>query len=233
MTGYLIGSLSPARLVGRRVDPTVDVTQASEIIPGTDDVYVDTAVSGTVVNRKLGWQYGCLTSALDMGKAIVPVLVMRGLAPDSYLHLVVAIGVVVGHNWPLYHGFRGGRGESPIYGTMLVLDPLAPVVANVVALVAGFLAGSTHLLRWGGIPLMAVWAWWRGRPSEALFLVAATAAYFVAMRGDFATYWRIHRGRVFSTRAELTDFLDMGSELGTAMDSWSIPGLVGRVRGGE
>lgn len=230
LVGYLVGSISPARFIGRWVDPTVDVTQATEVIPGTYETYVDTAVSGTVVNRKLGWRYGCLTSLLDMAKAIIPVLMVRSIWPDESLHLVAALGVVVGHNWPIYHRFRGGRGESSIYGTMLVLDPIAPVAANLAALVLGFLAGSTHLLRWGGIPLMAMWAWWRGNPSEALFVVGATAAYFLAMRGDFATYWRIRRRKVFATRAELTEFLDMGSELGAAMDRWSVPGLVSRIR---
>lgn len=230
VAGYLIGSVSMARLIGRIVDSTVNVTENTYRIPGTDELYVDTAASGTVVNRKLGWRYGCLTSSLDMLKAIVPVVATREIWPARSLHLVVALGVVVGHNWPVYHRFHGGRGEAPIYGSMLVLDPLAPIVANVAALLAGFVAGSTHLLRWGGIPLMAAWAWWRGSGDVAIYLVAATIAYGLAMRRDFSLYWRLHRQGVFATRGELTNFLDMGSELGAAMDRWSVPGLFARKR---
>lgn len=228
--GYLIGSVSPARIVGRRIDPTVDVTTYEQPIEGTDAVYFDDAASATLVNLKLGWQYGCLTSILDMLKAIIPMLIARWMWPDSSFDLIVALGVVIGHNWPVYYRFHGGRGESAIYGSMLITDPLAPIVGNVAAMVLGFATGSLHVLRWSGMALMIPWVWWRGATDVGMYLIAANAIYYFALRKDFAQYWGFYRSHVFVDRAGLSDFLDMGSELGAAMDSYSPPALVRRLR---
>ena len=229
--GYLIGSVSPARLIARRVDPDADVTTYAQPIEGTDEVYHDTAASATLVNLKVGWQYGCLTSIIDMLKAVVPMLIVRWMLPDTPYDFVIAFGVLVGHNWPIYYKFHGGRGESVTYGSMLITDPLAPVVANVVAMVLGFAFGSVHFLRWTGIVLMVPWVWWRGNDRDVvIYLIAVAIVYLVAMRHDFVQMHGFHRRKVFASRAALTEFLDMGSGLGQAMDDYSIPALLGRLR---
>ena len=111
VAGYLLGSISFARLVARRVDRTVDVTHiVTEVGDGV--TFTSDAVSATSVRMKLGKRYGLLVALLDMAKVAVPVLVLRLLYPgEPYLYLAAAAGVA-GHNWPVYHRFQGGRGES-------------------------------------------------------------------------------------------------------------------------
>ena len=80
--GYLLGSISFARLVARRVDRTVDVTYiVTEVGDGV--TFTSDAVSATSVRMKLGKRYGLLVALLDMAKVAIPVLVLRVLYPGE------------------------------------------------------------------------------------------------------------------------------------------------------
>jgi glycerol-3-phosphate acyltransferase PlsY len=59
-----------------------------------------------------------------MLKVAIPTLIVRLWQPDEAYYLVLAGAGVVGHAWPVYHRFRGGRGESPILGGLLVIEAL-------------------------------------------------------------------------------------------------------------
>jgi glycerol-3-phosphate acyltransferase PlsY len=231
--GYLLGSISFARIVAAIVDPSKDVTKWHLSVPNTDLTYEDDAASATLVNLNIGARYGCLTSILDMVKVIVPMLILERLAPSQPYALIVSAAAMVGHNWPIYHHFHGGRGESVVYGSMLVIDPLGPVVTNVVAGMLGFLSGSVHVLRWGGMILLIPWVWWRtgGDPAYVAYIVFMNAAFLFAMRKDWRQYVRFHKAGAFPDQASLSTFLDMGSELGRSMDRYSIPALARRLSG--
>ena len=69
--------------------------------------------------------------------------------------------MLAGHDWPLYHRFKGGRGESAIIGGMAVIDPLALVVTNVLGTFIGWLAGDVLVLRWSFLILLIPWFWLR------------------------------------------------------------------------
>ena len=55
VVGYLMGSISFARIVAGRVKPEADITKYEEAVPGSDLVYEDDAVSATLVNLHVGW----------------------------------------------------------------------------------------------------------------------------------------------------------------------------------
>lgn len=227
--GYLLGSISFARLVAYRVAPGTDITKWVETIPNSDLVYEDDAVSATLVNLHLGARYGCLTSILDMLKAIVPMLAFRHWAPEQPYFLIVSAMALVGHNWPLYHRFVGGRGESVVYGSMLVLDPLGPVVANLSAIFLGVLLGQVHLLRWSGMVLLIPWLWFRtGDWAYLTYIVFVNVVFWISMRKDVQQYYLFHKQGVFRNQEELSDFLDVSSGLGRFMDRYSLPALFKR-----
>lgn len=227
--GYLLGSISFARLVAYRVAPGTDITKWVETIPNSDLVYEDDAVSATLVNLHLGARYGCLTSILDMLKAIVPMLAFRHWAPEQPYFLIVSAMALVGHNWPLYHRFVGGRGESVVYGSMLVLDPLGPVVANLSAIFLGVLLGQVHLLRWSGMVLLIPWLWFRtGDWAYLTYIVFVNVVFWISMRKDVQQYYLFHKHGVFRNQEELSDFLDVSSGLGRFMDRYSLPALFKR-----
>jgi glycerol-3-phosphate acyltransferase PlsY len=229
VTGYLLGSISFARLIAHWVAPGTDITKWVEPIPNSDLVYEDDAVSATLVNLHVGARYGCLTSILDMLKAMVPMLAFRLWAPEQPYFLIVSAMALVGHNWPLYHQFKGGRGESVIYGSMLVIDPLGAVICNLGAVLLGVLLGQVHLVRWGGMALLIPWLWLRtGDWAYLAYILFANAMFWVSMRRDVKQYYEFHKQGAFRNQEELSDFLDMGRGLGQLMDRYSLPALFRR-----
>ncbi len=229
LVGYLFGSISFARIVAGRVKPEADITKYSEPIPESNLVYEDDAVSATLVNLQVGWQYGCLTSILDMIKAIVPMIGFRLLYPDQPYDLITSAAAMVGHNWPIYHQFKGGRGESVVYGSMLVIDPFGAVVSNVAAVIFGIIIGQVHLVRWGGMALLIPWLWLRtNNPFTIGYIIFVNVVFWIAMRKDVMQYYQIYKEGAFETQAEWSDFLDIGSGLGGLMDRYSLPALFKR-----
>ncbi|MGD9048355.1 MAG: glycerol-3-phosphate acyltransferase [Anaerolineae bacterium] len=229
VSGYLVGSISFARIVARLVAPGTDVTEYIEPIPNSDLVYEDDAASATLVNLNLGAHYGCLTSILDMLKVLLPMLALRYWSPETRYDLVFAALALVGHNWPLYHRFHGGRGESVIYGSMLVIDPLGVVVCHLLAAVLGVAIGQIHLVRWGGMVLLIPWLWLRtGDPAILAYILVANALFWISMRNDVKQYYQFHKKGVFRNQEELSDFMDMSRGLGRFMDRYSLPALLKR-----
>ena len=229
LVGYLFGSISFARIVASRVKPEADITKYKETIPDSNLVYEDDAVSATLVNLHVGWQYGCLTSILDMFKAIIPMIGFRLLYPDQPYDLIASASAMIGHNWPIYHQFKGGRGESVVYGSMLVIDPLGAVVSNVAAVIFGIIIGQVHLVRWGGMLLLIPWLWLRtNNPFTIGYIIFVNVVFWIAMRKDVTQYYQIYKEGAFKTQEEWSDFLDMSKGLGKFMDQYSLPALFKR-----
>ncbi|HFC97310.1 MAG TPA: glycerol-3-phosphate 1-O-acyltransferase [Thermosulfurimonas dismutans] len=129
---YLLGSVPFAVVVCRPFG--VDPRRAGSGNPGA-----------TNVARLLGRKWGALTLVLDLGKAILPVAVARfwlkGL--EGYPWWVAATGLAafLGHLFPIYLGFRGGKGVASAAGVLLVVCPKALLLSLPVFVVAVALSG--------------------------------------------------------------------------------------------
>lgn len=137
--GYLIGSISPTRLIGTRL-------AAGEVAWGDPDDPLITdrnlgyrGVSATAMLERFGPKWGVAAAVLDGLKALIPVLIARHVLDDFELSLAVGVGVVAGHIWPVYHRFHGGRGQACTIGAMVVIDP----VGLLVMIIAGIALGLT------------------------------------------------------------------------------------------
>lgn len=92
-------------------------------------------VGATNVGRILGTKWGIFVLLLDALKGAIPVyllpLMMAGEETGSYVHLSVlsAVFAIVGHMFPLWLGFRGGKGVATALGVVIVLSPWATLVA--------------------------------------------------------------------------------------------------------
>lgn len=122
VTAYLLGSLSGSLLLGRRRG--VDIrTQGSGNAGGTNAF------------RTQGPAFGLGVVLIDIGKGVLAAWLARALAPtdsvfDPAAHGYAAvIAAMLGHVWPLWHGFRGGKGAAPLVGGLFVVWPwVTPVV---------------------------------------------------------------------------------------------------------
>lgn len=228
--GYLLGSISFARIVAGRIDPTADVTLIETSL-GEGLTFTSDSVSATAVRMKVGRRYGILTALLDMLKVAVPTLAFRVAFPDQPYYLLVAGAGLIGHDWPIYHRFLGGRGETAIYGALLVIDPVGVVVTLIAGAALGFLLGNILVLRWAGMILLIPWFWiTTGDPALVGYMVFADIVYLFAMRPELSQYFAMRSGHVDPSNEEIADEFGMGAKLGRAIDRYGLPGLIAGIR---
>lgn len=190
---YLIGSISFARLVGRRVVPDADLTSTDLELPGGATVAYG-GVSATSIGARTGPKWGIVVGVGDMAKAFVPTLMTRLVWPDESYHLVVAVAVMVGHNYPIFYRFKGGRGQSPLYGGLLAVDWVALPVTTVVGVVVGLFVMRDMLVAYAlGQWLLIPWFIWRGGAPEVAYAVIINLLYTVAMIPELGEYLQKRR----------------------------------------
>jgi len=145
LLSYLIGSIMGSMIMGR-LRGGIDIRDLGSGNAG-----------GTNALRTQGLWFALGVIAIDVGKGalgagIIPGLHVPGVAEDAevsrmWLTLACAAATVIGHVWPVWHGFRGGKGAATLVGTLLVLQaslvlPVLLVWAWVLAL-SGFVGLAT------------------------------------------------------------------------------------------
>ncbi len=117
---YLLGSVSFAVVLVRRQTGQDIRTEGSGNAGATN------------VLRTHGKALGLAVAALDIAKGAAAVLLVRWATADPRYAAAAAVGVVLGHVFPIFYGFRGGKGVATTVGAFLVLTPLATLVAAAV-----------------------------------------------------------------------------------------------------
>ncbi len=132
------------------------VLRLSNIVHTLEDskkTFDSSAISATSVRHQLGTRYGCLTAILDILKGLLPTLAFRLWQPDAPYYLITAAMTTLGHNYPLYHGFKGGRGLSTIMGGLFVLDWAGVLLTNIAGTLLGMIAGTSGAYTLGRTPV--------------------------------------------------------------------------------
>lgn len=229
VAGYLLGAVSFARIILKLFGKAGRVDEIRRDIPDTDITLESDAVTATTVNLQMGARFGCLTAILDMAKVGVPTWLFMHFFPDTYTFLMVAMLGMLGHVYPVYYRFRGGRGQSPLLGGLLVINWFGVLIANGAAVVLGYLTGSVLVMRWGWMILLIGWyAWFFRDPWYVAYIGLANFLFFFAMRKELATGIRIGRSRK-STQEEVSEFMLMGRGLGRFIDRYGLPALLKRA----
>jgi len=114
---YLVGSI-PFGIIIARVFGGVDPRSG-----GSKNI------GATNVGRTAGRAAGILTLALDVGKGVAPMLALRLLFPDPLLMTLTGIAAITGHLFPVFLGFKGGKGVATTCGVMLVVSPIAALLS--------------------------------------------------------------------------------------------------------
>jgi acyl phosphate:glycerol-3-phosphate acyltransferase len=93
-------------------------------------------IGATNVARSGAKGLGIATLLLDCGKAFLAVKIAQHLAPGDYdLAVVCAVAAILGHVFPVWLGFRGGKGVASALGVFLALTPISAACTFVVFLV--------------------------------------------------------------------------------------------------
>jgi len=106
---YVIGSLPTAYLLGR-IATGHDIRRLGDENAGAANVY-----------RELGARVGIIVGVIDAAKGSLVILIAQAANMSQLIVLFAGVAAVAGHNWPVFLGFRGGRGVSTTLGILLVL----------------------------------------------------------------------------------------------------------------
>ena len=112
---YFLGNISTGLLIGK-LTAQIDIRQHGSGNAGT-----------TYVMRTLGWVPSLLTLAGDVLKAVLAVVIGRAIAGEISW-IVGAVAVLLGHNWPVLFGFKGGKGMACSLGIILATEPLFALI---------------------------------------------------------------------------------------------------------
>ncbi len=147
----------------------------------------------TNVSRRAGKTAGVITLVLDALKGSLAVLLAKGLAPDlDWLIAAAAIAVIVGHMFPVWLGFRGGKGVATGVGVFSILAPFAVVCAGIIFVAVVWLTRYVSLGSIIAAATIPVFVWLQSdlRPTLVAAVVGALLIVF-AHRGNIA---RLARG---------------------------------------
>ena len=121
ITAYLLGNISTSYIVAKRLAGVDIRTQGSGNAGSTN------------VLRTLGKKAGALTFIGDVLKGLIAVLIARFIAYSVNLDnttcaYIAVVAVVLGHNYPVFLGFKGGKGVATSLGSMLGMNPLVALL---------------------------------------------------------------------------------------------------------
>jgi glycerol-3-phosphate acyltransferase PlsY len=113
---YLLGSIPTAYLAGRFVAGS-DIRRIGDENAGAANVY-----------RELSPRAGVLVGVIDAAKGTLVIVIAQAVNMSQLVVLFAGVAAVVGHNWPVFLGFRGGRGVSTTIGILFVLVTLPMLI---------------------------------------------------------------------------------------------------------
>ncbi|ULH16734.1 glycerol-3-phosphate 1-O-acyltransferase PlsY [Deinococcus sp. KNUC1210] len=112
LLSYLLGAVPAGTWVAR--------------LRGVDIRTVGSGNSGaTNVQRSLGWGPGLVVGCFDILKGGLAVWLARQFHLDESVAALCGLCAVLGHNFSVFSGFRGGKGVATSFGVLLLIDPLA------------------------------------------------------------------------------------------------------------
>lgn len=173
IVAYLLGSIPSGYLIVRRTSGA-DIRETGS--GGT---------GATNVSRRAGKAAGVLTLLLDAAKGCVAMVIARAVSGDDWVIATAAIAALVGHIFPVWLGFRGGKGVATGVGIFLVLAPIPLLCAGVVFVAIVLLTRYVSLGSIIAAILIPVLVWVQSGSQPLLTAAIAGSALIVfAHRGN-------------------------------------------------
>lgn len=188
LLAYLLGSIPSAVWIGKRFH-NIDVREHGSGNAGTTNTI-----------RVLGWTTGIPVLLIDIAKgwlaSMLPVffhLAASGSALMTNLQLFAGIIAIIGHIFPVFAGFRGGKGVATVFGVFLALQPLLTVCVMGVFLVVLFSTGIVSVSSMSaGVSFPVLLFVFFDTPSLLfkIFAIIVGAALLVTHRENIRRIWR-------------------------------------------
>ena len=141
--GYLSGSI-PSGLIMGRLTRGIDLRDFGSGKTGFTNAL-----------RTLGWSAALPVFVADLAKGALPVVLARIISDEPYVQTVGGLAALVGHDWPVFAGFRGGRGVAAAFGALLGMAPLVALALMPLGLAIALVSRYMSLMSISGGVLTA------------------------------------------------------------------------------
>ncbi len=174
MASYLVGSVPTALLVSRAV-AGVDIREIGDGNMGARNV-----------TRTLGWGPGITVAVVDFCKGSLGVLLAQSLGLTLNWQLASGVSAVIGHDFPIFAGFRGGQGMASTLGTLAVFLPLQTAIGLMTFGIAYYILRNFDLSAALGLGTLAALTWYSHQPPLLLWY---TIILFLSIPAKKALDW--------------------------------------------
>jgi glycerol-3-phosphate acyltransferase PlsY len=158
LAAYFIGSVSSAIVVSRLLG-LQDPRKTGSGNPGATNVL-----------RYGGKKAAIITLAGDILKGVIPVLADHALHVSATVLALTMLLAFLGHLFPVFHGFRGGKGVATAFGALVALNGWVGLALVATWLVMAFLFRYSSLAGLTAAAAAPVYVWWL--ETDPVFLVA-------------------------------------------------------------
>ena len=122
LIGYLLGSVSFSYLIAKRF-AKIDIREHGSGNAGATNTL-----------RVLGTGPAILVLILDILKGIAAIVFSRWLGGEEWIPFLAGLAAIIGHNWPVFSGFRGGKGVATTIGVFATLMFYPALLAGTIAI---------------------------------------------------------------------------------------------------
>lgn len=184
LASYLLGSIPSAVWLGKYLHG-IDVREHGSKNAGATNCF-----------RVLGKRTGTLVLAMDISKGVLSMLMSIYLLKEtgSMLLLMLAAGIcVLGHVFPVFAGFRGGKGVATSLGVFLGLNPLTAVTCILVFLVVFLLTRYVSLASITAaflLPFISYFVLHQEEPERLWFNILLSCIVILAHRKNIKRLWK-------------------------------------------
>ena len=147
IVGYLLGSI-PFAYIAARIKSGEDIRRVGGGNMGSLNVM-----------REISLGIGYAVWIADMAKGMLTVFIAQWLGLETFWVFAAGFAAVIGHNWPVFLGFKGGKGGATIMGILLALVPREFGISFGITCIVVFITHNPVLgLTLGLIPLpLFIW----------------------------------------------------------------------------
>ena len=167
--GYLLGSIPFAYIAGR-LKKGVDIRQVGGRNVGALNTF-----------REIGVTAGLAVLIADVAKGLLAVFIAQWLGLSLIWTFVAGFAATVGHNWPIFLGFKGGKGVATTLGVLLALLPRELAISLAVIAVVIIITSNVRLGVIVGLAFLPLIVWQFNEPG-ALIAYSAALPLFLILR---------------------------------------------------
>jgi len=157
LAGYLLGAIPFSYIIGY-LFKGIDIRRYGTKNAGTSNVFL---VVGTFP--------AILAMIGDIAKGSIAVLLPLWLGMPYYVAILAGIFAIIGHCYPIFLGFKGGKGMATAFGVLIPLAPLEILIAIAILVVLAFTIKKLFVSAIIAVSLIPLMAWQFGKPGVIIF----------------------------------------------------------------